>query len=435
MGIVEETGKDMSAPRMPFALRVWLLATRALPLLISPISRQLHNRMGAVPERFAERRGQPSKTMDGPVLWFHAASLGEVSQIEPLVAHLGQSGRTILVTTTTAAGADWVARELPDAVHQYAPMDTPVAVAGFLDSWEISASVYIEGDLSPRLVLETQARGIPQVLLNARHSRTRERFSHVFATLLSGFSLVTCRSDQVASGIRTLGVPADRVKVLPDLRIATAKLPCPADVVNAVKAQIGDRLVWLAASTHATDDAPVLAAHRKIIEAHPNALLILAPRHPRRAEDVLARVAEAGFKVARRSRGDVLTAETQVYLADTLGELGVFFSIAPVSFVGGSFGDEGGHNPYEPAQFGSAILSGPKVKNFDIAYAALSEIGAAEILDEAGALGPRLATLIGTDQVERMGDAGLRFMDASENSVSQTVELIEKILGKGGSII
>lgn len=412
----------------PLLLQLWLLAARGLPLRI--ISRYLHGRMGATPTRFSERLGQPGSRAEGPVIWFHGASLGEVSQIAPLVNRFSQAGQTILVTTTTQAGADWVARDLPDAIHQFAPMDTPGAVRGFLDAWEISVAVFIEGDFGPRLSLEAQKRGVPQVLLNARHSRTRERFPFVFSTLLESFTLVTCRSERVAKGLRALGVPDDKVKTLPDLRIATAKLPCPPDLLEAMKTQIGTRRVWVAASTHPADEAHVLAAHERVIEAVPDALLILAPRHPKRGDPLQAAARERGFTIARRSTGDVLTAETQVYLADTLGELGVFFGLAPVVFLGGSIGDEGGHNPYEPASFGAAILSGAKVKNFADAYAALSEVGAAELLVEPADLGQRLTTLFGSDQARAMGAAGQAFMEASENSVEETVRLLEGVLLK-----
>lgn len=421
--------KHICAPYMPLVLRVWCLGTRIFAVPIQLVSRHLHNRMGADPDRFAERLGRPSRgAEDGAVIWIHAASLGEVAQIRPLVEGLSQTGQSLLVTTTTQAGADWVARELPGVIHQFAPMDTPSAVAGFLGAWQVSAVIFIEGDFGPRLTLEVQARGTPQILLNARHSRTRARFPHVFATLLSGFTLVTCRSEPVADSIRALGVPEDRVMILPDLRIASGKLPCPVDVLQTLKAQIGTRQVWFAASTHPPDEEAVLAAHKTVLAAHPDALLILAPRHPKRGNPFETTARARGFITARRSKGDALTSDTQVYLADTLGELGVFFSLAPITFLGGSIGDEGGHNPYEPATFGSAILSGSKVKNFAEAYAALTEIGAAALLEDPTNLGLLLVDLIGSNKAETMGAAGRRFMEASESSVSETVALISRVL-------
>ena len=385
--------------------------------------------MGATPKRFVERLGHTNQTADGSVIWFHAASLGEVMQIGPLARHLDQSeaGR-ILVTTTTQAGADWVARELPNAVHQFAPIDTPAAVDNFLETWTLSAAIFIEGDLWPRLVLNVQNHGVPCILLNARDSRTRARLPSTFCALLAGFSLITCRSEQVAADIRALGVQQETIKVLPDLRIATTDLPCPDNVVAQVVKQIGSRPVWIAASTHPSDEDAVITAHQHVMGAHPDALLILAPRHPHRAEPLIALAHDRKISIARRSTGDVLTSDTQLYLADTLGELGVFFTFVPLTFLGGSFGNEGGHNPYEPARFGSAILSGPNVKNFADAYAALTLAGAAEKIIDKTMLGPRLATLVDTDASKKMGEAGRKFMQTSDDSVAETIALIKAVL-------
>lgn len=416
----------MAEPRIPTLLRIWLLATRYFAYPIKLIFRHLHTRMGSAPERYVERLGQATRHADGPVVWFHAASLGEVAQIGPLAKQLRQSEQaTILVTTTTQAGADWVARELPDAIHQFAPVDTPSAVAGFLDAWRISVAIFIEGDLWPRLVLAIQKRQIPHVLLNARHSRSRDRLSDVFAVLLSEFSLITCRSDRVAEGIRSIGFPSERLKVLPDLRIATAKLSCPADLLASMKRKVGSRSIWLAASTHPTDEEIVLSAHKQVIAEFPDTLLILAPRHPKRGAALTKAAHEAGFNLARRSTGDALTHETQVYLADTLGELGVFFSLVPITFMGGSFGNEGGHNPYEPASFGTAILSGPKVKNFADVYAELSDVRAAKLLRDPAELGACLIALIGSGEAKTMGQAGLTFMKGNGESLSTTLKLIK----------
>lgn len=414
----------------PLVLRIWLLLTRILPL--SRLSRHLHRRMGADPARFQERLGQPTQTTAGPVIWFHAASLGEVSQIAPLLARLcaaedGTSPPRILVTTTTQAGAEWVAKNLPDTLHQFAPLDTPRAVAGFLKAWPLTAAIFIESDLSPRMIRALQERAIPHALLNTRHSRTRGRLPKVFAALLSGFSLITCRSEAVAADIRALGVPEARLRVLPDLRVAMPKLPCHADALAALRAHIGTRPVWLAASTHPADEAAVLEAHAAVLAQDPGALLILVPRHPKRAAPLIKAAATRPFTLAQRSAGDPLTPQTQIYLADTLGELGLFFALSPIAFMGGSFGAEGGHNPYEPARFGTAILSGPHVKNFADAYAALCATGAAELVTP-DTLGPRITTLMRGDEAAQMGAMGQAFVDRHADSVATTVDLIRDML-------
>ncbi|MEX0282869.1 MAG: 3-deoxy-D-manno-octulosonic acid transferase [Arenibacterium sp.] len=421
----------MNKPGIPFLLRVWFLATALFPYAIHLVSKRLHGRMNAAPERFAERLGHTTLTSDKPVIWFHGASLGEIAQIGPLVARLRNANQTrILVTTSTQAGADWVARELPDVTHQFAPVDTPSAVKGFLNAWRISIAIFIEGDFSPRMISELQKRNIPHVLLNARNSRTRQRLPKVFASLLSGFSLITCRSDRVARGILALGFPEENIKTLPDLRITTAKLPCSAEQLSSFRRKIGSRAVWLAASTHKEEGQAVLTANKATLAESSTTLLIPAPRHPKRSAPLAIAAKEQEFTFAQRSTGDELTPATQIYLADTLGELGLFFSLSPIAFVGGSFGDEGGHNPYEPASFGTAILSGSRVKNFADAYEALTTAGAARLLKDPSQLSGALIELMRSDQTAEMGQAGMAFMEASEDGVSVTVDIIQSMLTK-----
>ncbi|MEM6891619.1 MAG: glycosyltransferase N-terminal domain-containing protein [Pseudomonadota bacterium] len=419
----------MTRPRTPWQLHAYLLATRLFAWPITLVFMHLHARMGASPERFSERLGKSTRGTTEDVIWFHAASLGEVAQIGALATQLARDEqKQLLVTTTTLAGVEWVQRELPDAFHQFVPMDTPSAVAGFLDNWRISIAIFVEGDLWPRLTLETARRKVPQVLLNARHSRTRERFAKVYAVLLNSFACLTCRSDQVAIGIRALGLSHEKIHVVPDLRTGSAKLPCSPDELTKLRAEIGERPVWLAASTHPADELHVFDAQRHIIRSAPNTLLVFAPRHPRRGDDLQSIARERGFTVARRSAGDAITPQTQIYLADTLGEMGLLYALAPLAFVGGSIGDEGGHNPYEPAQFGTAVLSGSQVRNFAQAYDALKEAGAAELLQDPTTLGGRIAELLGSDQAGKMGEAGHRFMRNSENSVAETITLIRDVL-------
>jgi len=418
----------INSARKLWQIRVWLLVTYGLAYPVRWMWRVLHARMGADPERFKERLGRPSGSSKQPVIWLHAASLGEVAQIGSLVRHFTRSGRQVLVTTTSQAGADWVQQELPGLRHQFAPIDTAKAVGRFLLAWDIRAAIFVEGDFGPRLTLAIQARGVPMVLLNARHSRTRARFPKVFGALLGGFSLVTCRSEAVARSIRALGVPRNRVEVLPDLRIAAEKLPCPATLLNDINAQVGTRQVWLAASTHPSDEEAVLAAHEHVLQHRPDGLLIIAPRHPKRGAPIETAARARGLHVSRRSIQGSVTPDVQLYIADTLGELGVFLAIAPVTFLGGSFGTEGGHNPYEPASFGSAILSGSGVANFADAFDTLSQIGAAEIIQEPAELGPRLVALMQGGKVQTMGEQGKRFMAASETSLPATIALLERAL-------
>lgn len=433
----------MISKRTPPLLRVWMLLTRCFAIPIAVVFWVLHRRMGGDPNRFSERLGRvasPDKEKPDTekpdtekVVWFHAASLGEVMQIAPLAQYLIQSEKIkILVTTTTVSGADWVAREMPFATHRFAPIDTPAPIKRFLEGWSISAAIFVEGELWPRLLRELQKRSVPQILLNARHSRTRARFPAVFEALLSSFSVVTCRSETIADGIRALGLPSDRIHVLPDLRLTVPKLAVPRKKLDPLSRAINTRPVWLAASTHLADEEAVLAAQSEVLKAFPDALLILAPRHPNRGRPLHELAQSKTLNTARRSLDESVSAATQVYIADTLGELGAFFTLAPLAFLGGSFGQEGGHNPYEPAHFETAIIYGPHVKNFVDAYEALRLVGAAMQVDDPKCLGTVIAGLLRGDQVQTMSQAGLVFMENTKNCTSNYADLIASVLKRTG---
>ena len=419
----------MSPKRAPFLLGFWLVGTRVFSFLIVALSRYAHSKMGGTPERFSERLGKYRTHEKAEVIWFHAASLGEVMQIGPLASDLFQSEQTdILVTTTTVTGANWVAREMPYASHRFIPIDTPAAVRRYLDKWTFTAAIFIEGDLGPRLVTELHKRNIPQILLNARHSRTRGRFPEVFATLLASFCLITCRSKTVMDDLRKLGLPSDRLYELPDLRLSLPKLRADPSITKALLQTFGVRTVWLAASVHPADDQGVLKAHLEVLHTFPEALLILAPRHPRRGDHLRKLSVSKGLDVAQRSLGECILDSTRVYIADTLGELGGFFSTCPIVFMGGSFGSEGGHNPYEPANFNTALLYGPNVNNFEDAYMALKKAGAATQIQDPAQLGITLVDLMRSDRVETMARAGLDFMEDSQNCLSRYTYLIKAVL-------
>lgn len=419
----------MVSNRTPFILHSWMLGTRCFAFIFNILSWVLHRRMGADPKRFPERLGHGASPDNDPVIWFHAASLGEVMQIAPLAQHLAQTEKIkILVTTTTATGADWVAREMPHVTHRFAPIDTPSVVRRFLNGWSISVAIFVEGDLWPRMLAGLEKRGVPQILLNARNSRTRTRFPTVFAALLAPFSFVTCRSEAIAENMAELGLPIERVHVLPDLRLTLPKLTAPPEVIAPLSRAIGTRPVWMASSTHPADEDVVLAAHREVLEVCPDALLILAPRHPNRGLPLHKLAQSKALISARRSLGEEISVTTQVYIADTLGELGVLFTLSPVVFLGGSCGQEGGHNPYEPANFETALVYGPNVKNFIDAYAALSLAGAAVQVEDPRCLGQVLVGIMRGDQAMAMAQAGRVYMEDTQNCTLSYADLIAGVL-------
>lgn len=416
----------------PFILKAWLALTRVFAGPVAWFSAYFHRKMGADSARFPERLGKDLPDKREKVIWFHAASLGEVRQIGPLAEHLHEvSGTGILVTTATAAGADWVAQNMPYATHRYAPLDTPSSVKAFLTGWSFTVAVFVEGDLWPRMLLELEKHDIPRVLLNARHSRTRLRFSKAFARLLGSFAFVTCRGQGVADDMLALGLQEDQVHVLPDLRTSLPKLSVDADFQGMLAAALGDRPRWLAASTHMADEEAVLDAHAEVLVSGPDTILILAPRHPRRGDELARMANERGFQVARRSLREEITSETCVYIVDTLGEMGTMFSLCPLAFMGGSIGKEGGHTPYEPASFGTAILYCPHVKNFADAYSALKQAGAAVEVREPDQLGAAVTDLMQNARAGKMGQAGLQFTQDARGGFAQYVELLSGVITPG----
>lgn len=398
---------------MPLILRAYLGLTGALPGLLTRHARRAHARMGCAPDRLGERLGQPRLPRpQAPLIWIHAASVGELLSALDLARDMADlTGAQLLFTTMTQSSAQLAARRLPaSALHQFLPVDTPRAVRGFLDHWQPDLACFVESDLWPRLVLDTHRRGIPLALINARPSSSREKAPRTMGYLMSCFARMTAQDARTRDQLLGLHLPADRIALTGDLKAAAAPLPHDPQALDALRQQIGPRPLWLAASTHPGEDAPILAAHRAALATWPDLLLILAPRHPERAPDIDKLLKTQGFPHATRSRNQTITGQTQVYLADTLGEMGLFFSLAPLVFMGASFSRQGGHNPFEPAQLGAAILHGPNVKNFQNDYTRLDQIGAALPVADARALGHAVTALTGSDSLAQMQQAGLRLM-------------------------
>jgi 3-deoxy-D-manno-octulosonic-acid transferase len=246
-------------------------------------------------------------------------------------------------------------------------------------------------------------------LLNARHSRTRARLPRSTAALLSCFDLITTQDPGIAEELIALGIPAARVLAAGDLKSDAAPLPDHPGNRATLAAAIAGQPVWSAVSTHPADEAPVLQAQLDILRGSPSAILLWVPRHPDRAEHIAAACRAQGLSVARRSLGELPTHGTSVYLADTIGETGVFFRLSRIVFLGGSFGSEGGHNPFEPLRLGAVVLHGPGVRHFAQAYARLDAEGAARRVTDATTLAEVVAALIGDpDALARATLAGER---------------------------
>lgn len=419
---------------MTALIRAYLALTAACPALLLRPALRAHAAQGADPARIGERHGHAGLDRpQGRLVWVHAASMGEVLAVRDMLAdlRLARPDLSFLVTTTTATGGAAVERAIPGALHHFLPADIRSAVTAFLGHWRPDAGVIVESDIWPRLVTVAAARGIPLALVNARRSRTRLRFPRTMGALLSRFALVTTQDSDVTRDILSLGLSERCVLTAGDLKAdSAAPADDPAARADLVQA-IGSRPVWIAASTHPPDEGPVLAAHADLCGQVPGALLVLVPRHPARADTIMDACSALGLPAARRSRGDLPTQQTAVYLADTLGEMGVFLRAGRIVFLGGSFGDEGGHNPYEPLQLGAALLHGPGVAHFASAYARLGAAGASVTVADAAALARAVDRWLRQPALlERAADAGGQALAKMQGARATTVSALLALLDR-----
>jgi 3-deoxy-D-manno-octulosonic-acid transferase len=372
------------------ALQAYLAASRAIPLLARPVLRRRLARGKELPDRWREKLGEPGLPRpDGALVWLHAVGLGETLALRGLIAAMADQASELqfLVTSGTRGSAEVFGANLPPRTrHQFLPLDAPSYLARFLDHWRPALSVWAEQDLWPGAVVATARRGIPLALVNARMNAEafarRKRGVGLFGDLLARFSLITAQDDGTARHLESLG--AKGVRVTGSLKAAAPPLVADPQMLEALRPGLAGRKVVLLASSHAEDEAVALAALR---EVEPRPLLLIAPRVPARGTEIAAEVTAQGLRATRRSAGQGPDAD--VWIVDTLGEMGLWYRLCPTTLVGGSFGATEGHNPWETAALGSAILHGPRVANFAADYARLGVAEAALQVD-AETLGPAL---------------------------------------------
>ncbi len=416
----------------PLALRLWLGGSAGLPALAEyALARRVHNGQRSEPARLRERIGRATRPRpDGRLVWINAASVGEVASIADLASDLAAEGLRVLITTTTTTGGARTAA-ISSALHQYQPLDTARAARRFLDHWKPDLACMVEGDLWPRLLTETARREIPLALLNARPSRSRTRAPRLMAALMAPFDLVTTQGPAVTAELADLGLPPDRLLTAGDLKAAAAPLAADPARLAELATSFAARPLWAAVSTHDGDDSQVIAAHLAARDRHPGLRLILAPRHPARGDAVARLLDAAGLVTARASRGDAILPETEVWLVDRLGDTGLIYRLAPLVFLGGSFGAQGGHNPWEAARLGAAVLHGPRLRNAAAAYAELDAAGAGRMVADGAALGTAVADLIGQPALQAARDAALRLMADRGQARSRTRIALLALLRRG----
>jgi len=413
-------------------LRFWFALTAVAPMILAWRARFSHRQQNAEPERFAERLGYASLARPaGPLIWIHAASVGEVASVVKLIQGLiDQSNSSILVTTTTATGATTVARRLPGALHQFLPVDTPGAVSGFLNHWHPDAALFVEGDLWPRMILSLERRNCPIALLNVRASRSRERFPSVYSRLLSQMHLITAQEPSLLDGLRALGLDPARLHAPGNLKADIAAPPVNEIIRTRIASAAADRGLWAGVSTHPGEETVILDAQASLAG---NPLLVLVPRHPERGDDLAAELSRRELVFSRHSKGELPDARTQVHLVDVLGETGAVYAAVGVAFIGGSLASGfGGHTPYEPLALGCAILSGPHVRNFEAAYKSLQAEGAAYMVADAPALATEVSALLqDKNRLNAMQKAVGQMQSAQGGATDRTLDLIAACLPQG----
>lgn len=358
-------------------------------------------------QRRGERMGLSCKPRPaGPLVWLHAASVGETNAVLPLIARIAAAGPVPLLTSGTVTSAEVAARRLVGpAIHQFVPLDLPRFLDRFLDHWRPDLMILVESELWPGMMQAVAGRGIPLVLVNGRmsdRSFRRWRRARWFArALLSPLRL--CLAQTAADAQRFAALGAGHVAVSGNLKFDAPPPEVDEKALAALRAEIGARPVFLAASTHPGEEEAVLEALTRLKVQTPGLLAILAPRHPGRGADIETLARGRKLVTARRAAGQPITAESDIYIADTIGEMGLWYSLASVAFLGGSLVPRGGQNPIEPAKIGVALMHGPHVANFAEVYRALSDAGAVRAVAGPEELGTEAGALLGdVDQRNRL---------------------------------
>jgi 3-deoxy-D-manno-octulosonic-acid transferase len=384
-------------------------------------------------ERFPERLGHPGRPRPaGPLVWMHGASVGEALSLLPLVERLTGRGLGVLMTTGTVTSARLMAERLPPgAVHQYVPVDRVAYARGFLNHWRPDLALWAESEFWPNLLAETRHRGIPQVLLQGRMSPKSfagwKKVPGFIHTMLAGFALVLAQTESDAARLRALG--GRDVRCLGNLKYAVAPLPHDPAELGRLLAAIGGRPLWMAASTHPGEEALAGRVHAAL--GVPGLLSVVIPRHPHRGPEVADELRGRGLAVARRSAGEAIGPETQVYVADTMGELGLFYRLGGPVLVGKSLCVGGGQNPFEPALLGAPVLFGPLMDNFpDMAPAMLAAGAALRVADE-GELAATVRRLLADPEAARAAGEAARAWAAGEAGVlDQVAGALEPFLAR-----
>jgi len=386
------------ANSLPMTLRLYqTLSSAVVPFAPVLINRRL-KKGKEDPARVDERRGMSEDIRpQGALVWIHGASVGEVLAAAALIERLRALDLRILLTSGTVTSAAIVAKRFPpDIIHQYVPYDSPRYVARFLDHWQPSLALFIESDLWPNLILSSAERRLPMVLINGRMSHRSfprwRRLAGTISALLGRFDICLAQSQIDAERFAALGSP--NVVTTGNLKLDVPAPPADPAKLDRLLTMTRGRPIIVAASTHPGEEDILLEAHRRLARFFPSLLTVIVPRHHKRGEAIARSIPASRLHVAVRSREELPTATTDVYIADTMCELGLFYRLAPIVFMGGSLIEHGGQNPIEAVKLGASIVHGPHVFNFSDIYDALDHAGGATRAETPEALVKQLGQLL-----------------------------------------
>ena len=421
------------AERLPFTLRAYRrLMSAATPLAPLLLSRRL--KLGKEdPERVAERRGEATQPRPpGALVWVHGASVGELLAVLPLIEQLRAQDLQVLVTSGTVTSANLASERLPpDVIHQFIPFDAPRFVFQFLDHWRPSLGLFVESDLWPNLIVASHKGRIPLALVNGRMSEQSFKgwrsVSKTAAALLGKFDLCLAQSAMDGDRFRQLG--AHGVHVTGNLKLDVPAPPADEPKLLALKVAIGSRPVIAAASTHPGEEILIIDAHRRLRQRFPGLLTIIVPRHPDRGRGILDFAVASGMRAMLRSHHVLPDPQTDIYVADTMGELGLIYRIAPIVYMGGSLVEHGGQNPIEAVKLGAAVAHGPHVWNFTEIYAALDAARGAAEIENVDQLTDRFSYWLADATARKaVAEAGQKTVDRLGGALKRTLAELEPYL-------
>lgn len=414
-------------------------ATRLLGPVVNLYLNRRKNRGKEDAGRIGERFGHPGAARPkGHLIWIHGASVGESLSALPVIDEIRRlyPSVSILVTTGTVTSATMMHARLPQGViHQFVPIDRQVCVARFLHHWKPDVALWLESDFWPNLLTKAKKAGVKLALLNGRISEKSfkgySRYPSFIRPVISAFDLILTQSSDETTRFESLGATA--VRAVGNLKFAAPPLPADEDELAKLQQRIGNRPVWLASSTFAGEENIAGNVHKKLAEDHTGVLSIIVPRHPDRADDIESDLVAQGLQVSRRSLDHEITPGTDVYLADTMGELGLFYRIAPIVFMGKTLCAGGGQNPLEPARLNCAILHGPDMSNFAAISSEMLAKGACRPVTDADDLARQVAALLREpDAAGKISQTALDYANSKAEVLDRTLDALHPLMAQKG---